>query len=93
MTTHEMKTDPEPFEAMWRGDKTAEFRRDDRTPRYEVGDHVRSREFDRETQAYSGREMVFLVSDVRRAGPYGIPEGYAMLSASQIKLYPKDRPR
>ena len=47
---HELKTDPEVFDAVWRGDKTHEIRLNDRD--YRVGDSV----FLRETK-YTGEQM------------------------------------
>ena len=78
--THSLKVWPEPFAALWRGDKTAEFRKDDRG--YEVGDTLELREWDPETGDYGRgrRHVVVTVSDIRRGGQFAIPEGYAMLS-------------
>lgn len=78
MSTHVLKTWPEPFAAIVRGDKTAEFRKDDRG--YEVGDTLALHEWDPTTEAYSGRIRAVEVTDIRRGGAFGIPDGYAMLS-------------
>jgi hypothetical protein len=77
---HELKTDPEPFGAVWSGHKRAEFRRDDRP--FEVGDDLLLREFDQPSGAYSGREVVASITHIIRGSEsrYGIPEGFAMLS-------------
>jgi hypothetical protein len=45
MTTHELKTTPGPFQAIWEGRKTFEIRYDDRG--YQTGDKLDLREFDR----------------------------------------------
>jgi hypothetical protein len=45
MTTHELKTWPEYFEALADGSKQFEIRRDDRTPAFAVGDVLRLREW------------------------------------------------
>lgn len=89
MAEHELKTWPEPFEAMWRGDKTAEFRKDDREPRFREGDTLRLHEWDPETKGspWPLRTITCRVSDVRRGGPFGIPEGYAMLSVMDIERF------
>jgi hypothetical protein len=76
---HNLKTWPEPFEAVWTGAKTAEFRQDDRGG-YAVGDILSLREWSPQARQYSGRYVEVAVTDVRRAGPFGIPEGYALLS-------------
>jgi hypothetical protein len=78
MTTHSLKTWPEPFAALWDGRKTAEFRRDDRG--YQEGDRLELSEYDPESGAFSGRSVQAVVSHVVRGGPHGMPEGYVMLS-------------
>jgi hypothetical protein len=78
MTIHELKTWPEPFEAVWSGAKTAEFRKADRD--YGVDDVLKLREWDPETGIYSGRVVMAWVTDLRRGGTFGIPEGYCMMS-------------
>lgn len=45
MATHELKTWPGPFSAVLLGEKPFEWRKDDRTPRYETGDILVLREF------------------------------------------------
>jgi hypothetical protein len=52
---HELKTWPEFFDALLSGAKTFEYRRDDRG--FRVGDVLCLREWDPQTQDYSGREM------------------------------------
>jgi hypothetical protein len=78
MTTHVLKTHPDPFLAVFGGYKTAEFRKDDRD--YHRGDLLRLREYDPDRDSYSGFEVTAKVTDVRKGGQYGIPDGYAMLS-------------
>lgn len=74
---HSLKIAPEPFEAVKRDLKTAEYRRDDREPRFEVGDVLLLREWT-EDEGYTGRRTMRVVTHVAR-GPF-IPDGYAMLS-------------
>lgn len=45
VTVHALKCWPEPFAAMQSGAKTAEFRRDDREPRFEIGHTLRLMEW------------------------------------------------
>jgi hypothetical protein len=87
MPTHELKTWPDPFDAMWRGDKTAEFRKDDREPRFTVGDILHLREWNPTSGRYCGREIWARVTDVRAGGVFGIPEGYAMISVGSLERY------
>lgn len=79
---HSLKCWPEPFEAMLCGDKTAEFRYNDRD--YAVGDRLRIQEWCPQSESYTGREIERVVSHVLSAG-YGIPEGYAMLSLAHAR--------
>ena len=55
MSEHELKTWPCYFELLSNGTKRFEIREDDR--RFGVGDLLLLREWDRETELYSGREM------------------------------------
>jgi len=86
MTVHELKSWPEFFEAVWRGEKTAELRKNDRG--FKVGDVLRLREWEPNTQMYSGREVrrevthvMHGVGSVGAIAPLkGIGHGYCMLS-------------
>lgn len=74
--THELKVWPQYGDALQSGLKTFEFRRDDRTPGFEVGDVLRLREWrptgrgDEHTEewGYSGREWMRRVTYVARGG-------------------------
>lgn len=59
MTTHELKTWKEPFEAILSGAKTFELRKNDRD--FKVGDTLRLREYDPLTDTY-GRQLEVLVT-------------------------------
>ncbi len=73
---HELKTWPEFFGEVWAGRKNAEFRKDDR--KFKVGDELELREYDPESDSYTGREIEATITHVAR-GRF-IPEGFAMLS-------------
>lgn len=75
---HELKTWPIPFQAVWDGRKTAEFRRADRP--YAEGDAMKLQEYDPETKTYSGRDICTTITHVVRGGAFGIPPDHAMLS-------------
>jgi hypothetical protein len=90
MKWHELKGDPEPFDAMARGDKTHEIRYDDRE--YQIGDGL----LVRRTQ-YTGSEMktqrkplVYsdvpplkrMVTHIQRG--YGLEPGWVILSVKEI---------
>ena len=85
MKVHELKCVPESFQAIYWGDKTADFRRNDRD--YQVGDILILRAWDTETRDYVSPEverlaqyhgLVARVSHMETG--FGIPEGYVMLS-------------
>lgn len=77
MTEHKLKTLPEYFQAVKRGEKRAELRRNDRG--FAVGDTLLLEEWDDVTEAYTGRWFRVRVTHVLADGPWLTP-GYAMLS-------------
>lgn len=88
MTTHVLKIWPEPYRALLRGDKTAEFRKDDRG--FAVGDTLilqpwSPKEFQPGVQqGYLNDPAIHAkVSHVAR-GPH-VPEGFAMLSLREVR--------
>lgn len=87
MKTHRLKTWPEAFDATYRGEKTAEFRKNDRD--FEVGDLVTLERWDPETEVprplhvfpdLTLREIVKRITHIVYGPDFGIPKGYAMLS-------------
>jgi hypothetical protein len=70
-----LKTWPEPFQAMWDGLKTAEFRRNDW--KFKLGDHLLLHEYDPD-RVFSGRMILFEVTHITTG--FGIPESHVMLS-------------
>lgn len=91
MKLHFLKTWPDAFVAIVAGLKTAEFRKDDRG--YEVGHRLILQEWDPETAAgYTGRDFGPLeITDIRRGGRFGIPEGFAMLSFRRSEGVDRER--
>lgn len=81
---HELKGQPEPFEAAWRNQKTHEFRKNDRG--FKVGDVLRLREWLPEEGRYTNREIRAYITYVSRGPAWGIPEGYCVMS---MKPYAK----
>ena len=81
---HELRTDACSFDAMQAGDKTAELRRDDRG--FAVGDALRLMRQDEHRQ-YTGEIMLVMITHIMR-GPetvrYGLREGFALLSVTQV---------
>lgn len=92
MMTHELKCWPEFFEPLAAGEKTFEYRRDDRG--FEVGDVLVLREFRPSTiaadcrtvvpEAYTGRVRQFRVTYVLRAPKAGVPSGYCVMSLAPL---------
>lgn len=85
--THELKVWPEFFTALSDGRKTFEFRRDDRSPPYQVGDVLRLREYDGgrfgETFEYTGLECLRRVTYIARYSLV-IPGGYCCMSIEPL---------
>lgn len=81
--THVLKTWPEPFQAVWDGRKTAEFRRNDRG--FREGDYVELLEYDPKSKYFSGRKIMARITHVVGGpSPFGIPDGFAMLSFALV---------
>jgi len=78
--THDLKCWPEVFSAFLSGEKTAEFRRDDRG--FAVGDTLLQREYSPATDSYSGRTLKLMVTHKVPGGQFGIPEGFCVLSVA-----------
>lgn len=80
MTEHDLKTWPIPFDAVVSGAKRYEYRRDDRVPRFEVGDVLLLRRWDPRTRDYTGRWMRRVVTYITRGPDFGVPRGYCIMS-------------
>lgn len=86
--THDLKIWPAQYLAVLRGEKTHEFRRDDR--HFQVGDTLRLREWNPEgyptlvpptfTAHYTGREVYVHVTWVTRYPDFGVPAGFVVMS-------------
>lgn len=77
MTTHELKTWPEPFQAVLDGSKRHEIRRFDRE--FQTGDLLALREFS-VISGYTGREVIVEVTYVTFPGEWGLPLDLCVLS-------------
>lgn len=79
--THELKTWPEPFQAVVEYRKRFEIRRMDRP--FAVGDDLVLREWDPRRDVndrYTGRFAVARVTYISERGSYGLPDDVAVLS-------------
>lgn len=74
---HILKCDLKPFAAVAAGEKTFDFRLDDRG--YAVGDIVHLQEFDRRAGKLTGKTQTRLITYILRSS-YGVPPNYAVLA-------------
>lgn len=81
-----LKTDPDPFLAVWTGVKRFEVRNDDR--KFRVGDVLRLQEFQRQDTpgggVYSGASIDAIVTFKLPGGKYGLPDGLCVLGIDVI---------
>lgn len=77
-TTHELKVWAMYGDGLDSGEKTFEFRRDDREPRFAPGDVLHLREWDQARGVYLSREWHRRVTYTARNGI--VPEGYCVMS-------------
>lgn len=68
---HYLKTWPKFFDAVLSGVKTFEFRKNDRE--FMLGDHLLLKEWDPQTEAYTGRELEVHVNYILRCCDHGKP--------------------
>ena len=73
--SHELKSHPQYFQATWRGFKPFEIRVNDR--KFQPMDEVFLKEWDPETQEYTGREIEGWINYVT---DYEQKEGYVVFS-------------
>jgi hypothetical protein len=78
MRKHELKTWPEPFDAVERREKHHEYRRDDRG--FEVGDILVLHRWDPGKGCYTGRVLRVCVTYISRGPMFGVPDGYCVMS-------------
>lgn len=105
LTVHEVKSDPDGFEALWRGRKKFELRIDDRD--YDNGDFLRLRETVHPSErmaegqplVYTEREVTARIDYVLRGPTLGLAEGWVILSVTPVataeptnNLQPRDTP-
>ncbi len=82
---HELKIWPRGFHAVKTGNSTAQFRKnDDRN--FQVGDCLVLKEWDPGLTRYTGREVEVYITHITPAPDFGIPEGYAVLSVTRVRL-------
>lgn len=77
MARHTLKTWPAFFGAIIERRKTYEIRKNDRN--FQVGDELLLQEWDPQTKAYSGRDIIVEVTYMTQGGQWGIPEGICVM--------------
>lgn len=83
MTEHELKTWPSGFEAMIRGVKPFELRRNDRG--FRVGDILKLREFVPEAGEYTGRILRARVLYITEGQEFpGLQEGFVIMGIGSV---------
>lgn len=86
MQTHELKTWPDGFQAIWDGRKTHELRVNDRN--FQVGDTLHLREWDPASDQYMKREIHCEVTYMTPGGKHGLPEHLCVMSIKVIRALP-----
>ena|SRR6187399_761433 len=75
---HELRTWPEYFQAILDGEKTFEYRKNDRD--FRAGDTLLLREWNPDKILYTGRQIKVLAGYVLPSGQMGVPDGYVIIS-------------
>jgi hypothetical protein len=78
MRIHELKTRPEPYDAMMLGLKTFEVRKNDRD--FRVGDTLMLREWDPDTKKYTGNFIKRDITYILKGGLFGLPDDLVIMS-------------
>lgn len=88
--THELKTVNPYFESVWDGSKTFEVRLNDRN--FQVNDDVILREYDAETNRYSGDEIKVMITHILKDYP-ALKDGYVVFGFRLLTVYhnPKNK--
>lgn len=84
MSEHDLKTWPRAFQAVMDGDKSFEFRKDDRG--FLVGDTLLLREYDPAIEQYTGRKTRVVVAYILRGGIHGLPNEYVVMSIKPMTI-------
>ena len=80
--THSLKTWPEPFNAVWDGQKRYEIRRNDRD--FNFGELLELREWDPE-DGYSGRYVLARITYLTEGGEWGLPDDLCVMSIRIVR--------
>ena len=84
--THELKIWPSCFAAVTAGNKPFDVRENDRN--FQVGDMLVLREFEPETEQYTGHSITRWVSYVLQGGAFGVQPNWCVLGFSELPPIP-----
>ena len=85
MKVHELKTWPSFFHDVVIGQKTFEFRKNDRD--FKEGDILFLKEYDPNRSEYLGGETLVIVARIYDStGKFGIPDGYVIMEIKRLKV-------
>ncbi len=80
---HDLKTWPEPFEAMKAGLKRFEYRKNDRD--FKEGDFLRLIYYNPMTGQFTNTKTILVeVTYILKGPEYNIPEGYCIMSTRRV---------
>jgi hypothetical protein len=86
MKEHELKTLPQYFKEVSKGNKTWELRENDRN--FQVGDILILQEYDLD-KGYTGDEYRAKVKYIFHGGKYGLDKDYCIMSIEYCPLHPE----
>jgi hypothetical protein len=75
---HDLKTWPDVFKETLDGEKTHEYRKNDRD--FGLGDELLLREFEPIGETYTGSYIRAIITNIHFGPHWGIPAGYAVMS-------------
>ena len=82
MKTHSLKTWPGQFRAIINGEKTFEFRKNDRE--FNEGEILSLKEWNPKLESYTGLHTEMKVIFILYGPSFGIPEGYCIMSIQSL---------
>ncbi|TFH66437.1 MAG: DUF3850 domain-containing protein [Gemmatimonadales bacterium] len=82
MTTHRLKTWPDPFAAVLNGTKSYEIRVNDRD--YQMGDILHLVEFFPEDGMFTGDQLWVRVTYMTKGGDWGLPDHLCVMSIEPV---------
>lgn len=81
--THVCKISPKFFDDIIHFNKRFEVRKDDRDPKYKIGDDIILKEYDSVSEVYTGRELYAVITYVLRDNDY-CKDGYVIFGFDMI---------